>query len=217
MMKLLLIMLVAVLYCSPLLAQQTPDVSCPTIAVTGPAGIPRPGQPVTFTASVDAKGELYNVQYVWTISDGTILRGQGTTALEVEPPTSLSMAATITFMGLPEGCPNSVSESMHIESSPQAVKLDEFTAPISKIEPARIESIRRSIEQNPDARYIVFVGFDPKNGDAARRKRIGDLENVFHSSFYEHSRLTFIDVVSAREFLQIWIVPAGADMPEYQG
>ncbi len=208
--KLLLMPIIALLYCGPLFAQGEPGPVCPYINITGPPGPAAPGKTARFAVSIEPAVD--NPQYEWTISDGKLLRGQGTPQIDVEVPQTWSLAATVSIKGLPAGCPDMATELMHWDPPPQALKLDEFTSRITEIEPGRIERIRRAIDQNPDSRFLVCAGFESKKGDAARRQRIGELAEALRESNYEW-RFTFVTVESDRDYFQIWIVPAGADMP----
>jgi hypothetical protein len=60
------------------------DADCPRISVS--CGEARPDEtiPITFSAGVTGGRPIREVSYCWTVSGGTIKRGQGTAVIEVE-------------------------------------------------------------------------------------------------------------------------------------
>jgi hypothetical protein len=72
--------------CIASFAQTNTNPPCPTISVTGPAGIVSPGDVARYTVNVDDKGQKLNLEYVWSVSAGSIISGQGTPNIEVKQP-----------------------------------------------------------------------------------------------------------------------------------
>ncbi len=93
-------------------AQDESRSDCPTISVTGPAGITQPGDLLRFTLSIDPEQSLPDLSFEWKVEGGTIVRGQGTKRLEVRPEKYFNKAtiATVKATGLPVGCPSTASE-----------------------------------------------------------------------------------------------------------
>ena len=85
---------------------QTP---CPTISVTGPRGLPIQGEPMTFTANLGKEIENHKIEYVWEVSGGKIVSGQGTLNLKALMDKMCSVTATLEVKGLPKDCPKQVS------------------------------------------------------------------------------------------------------------
>ena len=200
----------------PLLAfavnAQEQAANCPHITVSGPSGFPPPGEPYRFTAEVKTKNAelLPTLRYVWNVSPGTISKGQGTLAIEVSLQQPTPLTATLEVIGLPYGCSTSASETVIICLAPTAIKLDEFTVPIFQIEPSRIERIRTETIAQPSAQLYVHVSVGG-NGDAKTRQ--DDFLQSVTSAALDASRITFVNVHSAAEFIRIWLVPAGASPP----
>lgn len=86
---------------------------CPTISVSGPKTIVKPGETMTFTANIS--GSETNITYKWKVSNGIIIEGQGTSVIKVfsQDPDE-GVAATIEIGGLDECCPNTASETTPI-------------------------------------------------------------------------------------------------------
>ena len=74
-----------------------PKCACPTLSVSGPAGLTNAGDTMTFTAS--ASGDL---TYNWTVSAGTIESGQGTPSITVRTAAGMegtNVTATVKIGG----------------------------------------------------------------------------------------------------------------------
>ena len=79
---------------------------CPTLAVDGEQYLfdgSDPKEEIVFTANTGGGAE---VTYVWTVSDGTILKGQGTSMIEVKPSIGWNkeVTATVEIGGLDPNC-----------------------------------------------------------------------------------------------------------------
>src|SRR5687768_13986812 len=97
--------LIVLAACMSLTAQQT--TSCPHVTITGPAGVTAPGETATYQVSVNlSENQKLQLEYVWSTTAGEIVRGQGTTSIEVRRELGRTMVATVEVRGLPEGCPN---------------------------------------------------------------------------------------------------------------
>lgn len=84
--KLLLFIIFSVLLCTSIFAQTGGKALCPELSISGPAGIVQSGETANYSADIDLKGEKFNIEYVWSVSSGKIIGGQGTRLIEVEQP-----------------------------------------------------------------------------------------------------------------------------------
>jgi len=193
-------------------AQSDTSPACPTIDVNGPVRFIKPGDTATYSVQIDLKGLQLNPQYIWSVSAGQILKGQGTSSVDVQQ-TIEALTVTVEVEGLPSGCPNTASETIFIEPQPQAVKLDEFTGPISYVDKGRFGKVTEIVRKNPNGQLVIFVGYQKGAGfderSSRRQEIIGNLA-LFRD---EDGRITFVDVGDNREIVQFWLVPPGADMP----
>lgn len=104
-------------------AQNSKSSECPTLSVTGPAGITEPGDLLHFTVSIEPDDPKHNLRFEWKVEAGAIVRGQGTKMLEVRPEKYYNRAtiATVKVTGLKGGCPNTASESSETICDPYLV------------------------------------------------------------------------------------------------
>lgn len=97
--------------------------ACPSISVTGPAGIVEPGRTVHFSVSLEPEEASRPLGFEWTVSGGAILGRQDTRALEVRPEKYFNKETTATVLvrGLPDGCAGTARESFIVVCDPYLV------------------------------------------------------------------------------------------------
>src|SRR5689334_23203274 len=188
-------------------AQSKPATGCPTLSITGPPGITRPGELITFTA--DLKNVVgYSVRYNWSITGGAVESGQGTSVIKVRRTSPLGSApsASVKLEGLPEECANGASETWCELLAPQAEKLDQFSEPLDSIDKVRLQRIAASVDNNPNSQLYIFAPLDVR----ARMAIVERLSNAIPSHPVSTSRMTFVESGSKSSTLQFWLVPPGA-------
>jgi len=109
---------------------QIAKADCPTLIVRGPSGNKPKDKPARYTAVVDANGKVLNLEYEWAATARgeertPIVSGQGTAEVEVFM-TGLEPTVMVKVRGFPIGCPNTASETLIIDLTPQASILDQF-------------------------------------------------------------------------------------------
>lgn len=187
---------------------------CPTIFVTGPAGVSEPGGIITFTVSTDEKD--LSLEYVWTVNAGEIIEGQGTKQISMKPSEvlSVSLIATVEIKGLPEGCPTTASEAIPcLLSAPEAVLLDEFSESVFQIDRIRVEKIITAIQNAPNDQFYILMGFKETASEKTVNRRQKKFVNYFVKTGIEADRITFMAIPAEIESTQFWRVPPGAPPP----
>ena len=88
-----------------------PDVAeCPIITLDCPIDFSQ-DEPRTFTANVSGIDKDHKLNYRWTVGQGKITKGQGTSSIRVEGITDGDKGLTVTVAveGLPENCANNTA------------------------------------------------------------------------------------------------------------
>jgi hypothetical protein len=185
---------------------------CPTLDVTGPAGITAPGETMTFTANVSG-GSGEAVTYNWTVSAGTIIEGQGTPAIRVATTPEMAggnVTATVTISNICADCTNNTaSETAPIDTVPTLTEVDDFGKEPNDQIRGRLDSYFSQLQNNPSAQgYIINYG--PDREVARREKLIRD-----HIAFrgQDASRFTFIRGEGTDIRTRLVLVPSGATPP----
>ena len=212
--QILFALFLALFFCLPGFAQ-TENSSC--VKMPGTGGVVEAGTPMKFVATLSGKTDNLTLGYEWKVSAGTIISGQGTCAITVDTTglaNGTNITAEVTVKGLPEGCPNTASETGSIiVRKIIGEPLDNFgKLPNDEIR-ARIDAMFIALGNYPNAQaYLINYGNDKEI--AAREKLIRN-----HVGFrkYDVSRITFIkcgaNALGAGARTTIWIVPPGAEPP----
>lgn len=201
-------------FCFCAFAQTSETSPCPTISVTGPSGIPMPNESINFSASVDNKGNDSEIKYVWSVSHGKIVEGQGTQNIKVIlAPSDGSLTVTVEVKGFPTNCPNTASESLSPDCSPQAEKIEEVSEPIAQIEKNRIAEIVRALQNDPNAQlYIIFRHKENTSSKLISQKE-REISNSLIKTGLAGDRITTVTDFGKSESVKFWLVPAGANPP----
>ncbi len=185
--------------------------SCPTLSISGPSGITKPGDSMTFTASSSG-----DVTYNWSVSAGTITSGQGTASITVATTKEMAgsnVTATVDIGGVDPncGCVTTASETAGIADREKEIPVDEFgNAPDDDVK-ARVDNFYIQLNNNPSAQgYIINYGTA-----AEIKKRRGQINKAITFRKYDASRVTFIDGPNNGTGIntKFSVVPPGADRP----
>jgi hypothetical protein len=181
--------------------------------VTGPAGIPRSGEPVEFTVEVKGAAPWNPVQFKWTVSRGTIVNGQGTPTIAV--PYELdgtSLIATVDVLGLPETCPSTASETISYCIGPVPVLVAEGSVKITAIDKARLDKLAAELADRPDSQGYLIEYFPPKTTQRAVDAKIQLVLRHLKKSVDE-ARITIVTETAEKPFTRYYVVPPGAMNP----
>jgi hypothetical protein len=203
---------VTVANCSPC---NTPPPPCPNVTVSCASEVD-PGQPITYTASVNGGDSSMSPTYNWSVSAGTISSGQGTSTITVDT-TNLggqTVTATVQIGGADPSCTGTASScSTSVRNPiPPATKFDEYGNIRFNDEKARLDNYAIQLQNAPGSAGTIIV-YGGCEGEAQTR---GDRakDYLVNTRGIEASRITVVDA-GCREDLsvQLWVVPQGAAAP----
>lgn len=185
---------------------------CPTLDVTGPAGVTAPGETMTFTANVSG-GTGEAVTYNWEVTSGTIIEGQGTPVIRVATTPEMagtSVTGTVTIGGICDDCPNkTASETGVISANPESSLIDEFGVLSNDEVRTRLDNYFTSLQSNPSATGVIINSGAAR--DVTRRETL--IRNHIRFRNFDESRITFIRGEGTDLNTKLYLVPAGATAP----
>lgn len=196
----------------PIPAQNNQTSNCPTIEVSG-GGFPEKGQPQSFTANV-VGAENRQLEYIWTVSSGTIVAGQGTTSITVETDKEELITANVEVKGFPEGCQNTATEAAPCGlRNPEPRLFDEYGSLANGDVEARTQNIFFVLGNKPGAQgYIINYG---TKSEIARREK--QIRYAISSMNLDATRITLVNGGANPRgkgvWTRVWLVPAGAVNP----
>ena len=202
---------VIVLDCPP---PPPPAPSCPEVKLSCPDHATEKA-PVTFTASLNGGTPGVPATYNWTVTNGHIISGQGTSSITVDTAglAGQTITANVDVGGYGIPCPASCSVSLPIEEISK--KFDEYYDIARNDEKARLDNYAIELQSEPGRQgyIIVYPSRKAKSNDAQKRaERISDY--LINSRGIDPSRFT-VKIGAARDswLTELWVVPQGATPP----
>jgi hypothetical protein len=189
---------------------------CPSVSISGPAGITNPGDAMTFTANVSG-GSQDTVTYNWTVSAGTIESGQGTPSITVRTTREMAggnVTATLTIGGPAPacGCTTTFSETAGVSPAPSSTQVDTFGPAKDDDVKARVDNFYTQLNANPNSQgYIINYGTP-----AEIKRRRAQIVKAINFRKYDPSRVTFVDGPDKGTGIEthFYLVPPGAENPQ---
>lgn len=191
-----------------------PRPFCPNIAIYCPDTVTL-GQPLTFNANVGGGTPGITPTYRWTVSEGTITGGQGTTSITVDTAglAGRPVTAKVEVVGYELDCAASCTTQIPEPVRPR--QSDEFGNIARDDEKARLDNFAIALQNAPGAQgyVLVYSGRQSRTGEAQRRAdRIKDY--LVNTRGIDASRVVTLDAGQREAVtIQLWIVPPGAEPP----
>lgn len=214
-MKLILALLGLFIACALAVnASTTVLQECPAIAVAATPLASQPKPTFVFEARLSETETKGQPTYNWTISAGTIKKGQGTSAITVELTDPQDITATVTVRGFAAHCPTTASYTLVAEVPRKlSTKFGEYN-PNSTNAKQLLDKFSTVVKSTDDTKvYILAYGGSSRKhseaemaGDRARNYLIGVGVAVW--------RIEFVDGGFREEpAVELWLTPPGATPP----
>ena len=187
---------------------------CPTLSVTGPAGVTERGGMMTFNANVSG-GTAQTFTYNWSVSAGSIESGQGTPSISVRAPSdgTTSVTATVVItLDVDCNCPKEASASGPVAPEILPILVDEFGKMPDDDIRGRLDAFFTELSNNPNNQgYIINYGTDR---EIARRERLITNHIAFRN--FDRSRITLVNGGASPDGeprTKLYRIPPGAENP----
>lgn len=194
---------------------QSERPSCPAISLKGPNRTSRPGEKIPFKVVVGKEFDSTNLKYLWSVSNGEITQGQGTTSISVEN-TKDSYTVTVEVTGLPGDCISTASESAFYDLSPQPVIIADYWKIKFSEEKEKLDTFSKALQADPYSMGHFRKVFPRSFTKSAAYRNLLQILNHLKSLGVDEARLTFGLAFGKKEFTQIFIVPAGSAQPKFE-
>lgn len=159
-------------------AQDTQD--CPTISVTGPAGLVRPGNVANFSVTLGVDMSQM-ISYEWTVNYGTIENGTDAPVVNVRTSPearNMTLTATVTVKGLPAGCPNHASDTASVVIQGDIFPIDEFGAASLNDQKARMDNITTQVNASKTGSAFILIMLAQNESKESAIRRVKRLTNI---------------------------------------
>jgi hypothetical protein len=186
---------------------------CAEVSVSGPSGLVKAGETMTFTAS-SSGGNI--ATYNWSVDAGTIVSGQGTNTITVQTSADQTgnVTATLQTTGDCPECARTTTAVGSIQAPLRSQLIDTIGAASNDDIKARFDALRIALSNDPTATAVII------NYGTARQiaTRVRQNNTAIKFLGIDTSRVTQIsggDKGTGIE-TQVFIVPAGATPPTPQ-
>ena len=191
---------------------------CPKVQISSPVEVDS-GETITFSASVTGGDQDVLPTYNWTVSDGTISAGQGTSTIVVETASASgqSSTATVDVGGYERKCVTTASSTTGIKPKPRPARLiDRYGAVGVADRNARLDNFAIELQNDPTAQAYVIVYRDLKSlpGEAARSLTASKNYLVNTRGIPGNRIATRDGGLREAAKTELWIVPDGGTPPQ---
>jgi len=194
---------------------QTP-VTCGIAGVDGPSEVD-PGALMVF------KARLTNTslpEFKWTVSAGTIIKGQGTDEITVDTAglAGQAVTATVELIGAPSGCKSSASTTAQVKPPPTTCGLafDAYGDISFEDEKARLDNFGIQLANIPESSGLIHMSAGQKTFKEEAAYRLGRARSYLVGvRGIDSNRLITVDCGFTQELrATFWVVPPKATLPE---
>ena len=156
--------------------------------------------------------------YNWTVSNGTISSGQGTSTIELDMSGvagDSTVTATVDVGGYSRECPTASSCTTSVMKRPEARKMDEYGKIAPKDENARLDNFVIELANDPTAAgYIIAYGGRTSRAGDAKKMAARAKSYMVKKRRVDANRVMAIDGGLREEpMIELWIAPSGAQPP----
>lgn len=190
---------------------------CPIIRINGPKSPFLPNSAQAFTAEVDRKGN-YEIEYKWTVSGGEILDGQGTPNIKVfqhEKLAGATVSVTVELIGLPGYCgTKTATDTAPPWDPPRSFQIDEIKSYLREINTQNLDNLANYLKKDRNSKAeIIWYTKAVLSAEVIETESKRITEFLTKEMQIENERFTIRNAVSDSNYVQFWIVPAGARSP----
>ena len=188
-------------------------MSCPNLEINRPQLPIRDGQTVKFQVNLGVDPKT-NVIFNWSISAGTVVSGQGTSAIEVDTTgagADKTMTTSLLVSGLAPECQYEATSTINVAGP--AKKLDEYGTIKDEDETARLDRFIPAVTAREQAYIIVYAGRSNVRGQANTDLR--RIRAYLLKAGLPTDRIVTLDGGYREELTrELWLVPVGAEVPK---
>jgi hypothetical protein len=187
---------------------------CSSIGIVRKAGIVKAGDQIVF--SVRDRASVEGLSFYWTVRNGTIEGGQGTSSIRVLPTTYVTrpVEATLKVRGLPEGCADTFEESYAVPChSYLATSIDvsfwsEYKTLPWTSERKQLEGVfARGLRWQPEKVVYIEKGFPLASTVSARNAAVSRIRNYVLKTLKIPRDKLYIRSRIGRSATRLYLVP----------
>lgn len=187
------IIIFVLLFCFSIFSQEE-SLRCPNIEIDAPKSVAQEGEIITFAVSNKIKNEYEKVEYKWTVDKGKIIKGQGTSKIEVDTTgfDDAVINASLEIYNLPPDCKTSFSASGVVSTIKDYFPRDQYGKLPLKEEFSRIDALLIELVNVPEFQGYVVISVNEKTPLDKVRNRVKKLVKHIKYRGFPVERITFL-------------------------
>jgi len=192
-----------------------PAQDCPIIKISAPQEVLGPRY-FDNRLYVELDPPRDGLSFFWTLTSGSILSGQGTVRLKVEPPEvrdceNKEMTATVRVEGLPPGCTATATREFEVTTGNCDVfPLSEYGPASFVDERAQIDNLVIQMSNNPKAQAFVVFRIANQHPERVAQQRLKRFRRILKQRKYSADKIAFYYHTSERNLTTLWLEPEGS-------
>jgi hypothetical protein len=192
-----------------------PAQDCPIIKISAPQEVLGPRY-FDNKLYVELDPPRDGLSFFWTLTSGSILSGQGTARLKVEPPDVMDcenkeMTATVRVEGLPPGCTAKATREFEVTTGNCDVfPLSEYGPATFVDERAQIDNLAIQMSNNPKAQAFVVFRIAKQHAGRVAQQRLERFRRILKQRKYSADKIAFYYQTSERNLTTMWLEPDGS-------
>ena len=190
---------------------------CPSVRIEGSPYAPPPVDAITFRVKLNVNSASVKPRYVWSVSTGDIVAGQGTESITVAVPEHAKgeVVARVRLEGFSLECPGqSTTATARPAFGVQHVRLEEFGNINYEDELARLDHLAITVQQDPRLQvHIVFYGGRSSRQSEALRRALRARDYLVNSRGVAPERIFTLDGGYRNEVSGEFWLSVGANPP----
>lgn len=175
---------------------QNVNTPCPVIEIIAPQGVTQAGETTTFSALVKNGMNTSKLEFIWAISEGTIIEGQDTPTIKlitIPDRSDATITAKVTVKGLPNDCANEASATVSIAPMIACgLPLDTYEKIPWQDEMARLQNLAIELFSEPDYEAHILLTVEKNESSRQIKNHIRKMANYLESLKINKARLIFI-------------------------
>lgn len=185
--------------------------NCPNIEIIAPDSITYTGEIMTFSFSEKVKIELENAEIKWSVDKGKIVKGQGTSKIEVDTKEveDAVITANLEISNLSPNCKNSFSaKGIAVLRTGETIQDDQYGNLTIKEELLRLDIFLVELVNLPEFQGYIVMSYEKDNSLKRAKDRVRTLVKHLKYRGFPPERITFLfDKITKEDKTVLWKFP----------
>ena len=197
---------------------QEENSNCPSIEITAPDSLTYTGEIMKFSIPEKIESELKNTEIKWSVDKGKIIKGQGTSKIEVDTDgvEDAVITANLEISNLSPNCKSSFSaKGIAALRTGDKIPNDQYGNLSLKDELSRLDAFLIELIAVPDFQGYIVMSYKESNKNMKAENRARKLIKHLKYRRFPVERITFLfDKNSDEDETVLWKIPKNVEFEQ---